>query len=104
MDTRVAQQELKQRQVELQSRLASIQSDLKSSHSRDWDDQAQERENDEVLVALQRESEEQLARIDRALARIDQGTYGSCTACGESIDEARLGAIPDATECINCAA
>ena len=104
MDTRVAQQELKQRQVELQSRLASIQSDLKSSHSRDWDDQAQERENDEVLVALQRESEEQLARIDRALARIDQGTYGICTACGESIDEARLGAIPDATECINCAA
>ena len=44
-----------------------------------------------------------LARIDRALAKLDEGTYGSCDACGEPIAPARLEALPDSTLCVACA-
>lgn len=44
-----------------------------------------------------------LNRIDRALARIDAGTYGRCTSCGRPIAEPRLSAIPEAEHCATCA-
>ena len=44
-----------------------------------------------------------LARTERALAKLDQGTYGRCDECGEPIAPARLQALPDATLCLACA-
>ena len=35
--------------------------------------------------------------------RIEAGTYGLCESCGETISEARLKAIPEATQCLSCA-
>ena len=43
-------------------------------------------------------------RVDRALAKLDEGTYGTCDACGEAIPPARLKAMPDSALCVNCAA
>lgn len=40
--------------------------------------------------------------IDRALKRIEEGTYGVCTECGELIGEARLRALPYAELCVKC--
>ena len=48
--------------------------------------------------------EEGLARTERALAKLDEGTYGICDACGQPIPEARLRAMPDAVLCLACAA
>jgi len=45
-----------------------------------------------------------LARTERALAKLDDGTYGTCDACGEPIGRARLQAIPDGVLCLTCAA
>jgi DnaK suppressor protein len=45
----------------------------------------------------------ELADIDRGLARIADGTYGSCTNCGNRITVARLDARPTAELCIDCA-
>jgi len=45
-----------------------------------------------------------LARTERALAKIDDGTYGSCDACGEPIAPARLRAFPESVLCVTCAA
>jgi RNA polymerase-binding protein DksA len=42
-----------------------------------------------------------LAQIDRALARLDEGTYGTCERCGKPIGEERLRARPWATLCID---
>jgi DnaK suppressor protein len=42
-----------------------------------------------------------LAEIDAALLRIDDGTFGVCSACGGPIGEARLEAVPYATLCID---
>lgn len=41
-----------------------------------------------------------LAQVDAALARIDAGTYGTCSACGQPIDELRLRAIPYTNLCL----
>jgi len=43
-----------------------------------------------------------LAAIDSALERIDGGTFGTCRTCGGPIAEARLEALPYATQCIDC--
>jgi DnaK suppressor protein len=45
-----------------------------------------------------------LQRTERALAKLDEGTYGRCDACGEPIAEKRLQAMPDVVLCIGCAA
>ncbi|HHY34059.1 MAG TPA: hypothetical protein GX510_00255 [Firmicutes bacterium] len=42
------------------------------------------------------------AKIDRALRRIDEGTYGVCDRCGREIPEERLRAVPTANLCIEC--
>ncbi|WP_022890708.1 TraR/DksA family transcriptional regulator [Agromyces italicus] len=52
-----------------------------------------------VLADVQHE----LAEIDRALARIADGSYGFCARCGKRITVARLDARPTATLCIDCA-
>jgi DnaK suppressor protein len=44
-----------------------------------------------------------LARTERALAKLDEGTYGRCDACGEPIAPARLRAMPDSVLCVACA-
>jgi RNA polymerase-binding transcription factor DksA len=42
----------------------------------------------------------ELDEVERALAKLDDGTYGSCEVCGEAISEARLEAKPAARFCI----
>ncbi len=44
-----------------------------------------------------------LERTERALAKLDEGTYGICDACGEPIAPARLQAAPDVALCVTCA-
>jgi DnaK suppressor protein len=44
-----------------------------------------------------------IARIDAALKRLDEGEYGWCLSCGEAIAEKRLEIDPMATQCVACA-
>ena len=41
--------------------------------------------------------------IDRALAKLDDGSYGRCDVCGKEIGAARLEALPAASRCVVCA-
>ena len=84
--------------------IASIKKDVTQEHSGDSAEQAQERENDEVVDAIGNETRQSLHDIQVALDRIADGTYGECEVCGEDIGEGRLKAIPEATRCVNCAA
>jgi DnaK suppressor protein len=45
-----------------------------------------------------------LERVERALAKLDDGTYGICDACGAPISPGRLKAMPDGVLCLSCAA
>jgi DnaK suppressor protein len=47
--------------------------------------------------------EESLARTERALEKLDDGTYGVCDACGATIPAPRLHAMPDSVLCVTCA-
>jgi DnaK suppressor protein len=53
-------------------------------------------------LELAHNSRELLAQNERALARIEAGTYGVCESCGEPIGKARLQAFPRATLCVTC--
>jgi RNA polymerase-binding protein DksA len=56
----------------------------------------------ELDYSLEENSVHVLREIDAALARIDAGTFGTCTRCGKPIGEERLDAMPYATLCIDC--
>src|SRR6056297_1537991 len=47
---------------------------------------------------------QQLTRMDEALRRLEEGTYGICEECGEEIEEKRLQAVPYAPCCLTCQA
>jgi DnaK suppressor protein len=44
-----------------------------------------------------------LARTERAVAKLDDGSYGLCDVCGDPIPSGRLRALPDAVLCLRCA-
>ena len=46
--------------------------------------------------------EARLELVDRALEKLDEGTYGTCDACGADIDPRRLRAMPESTVCVGC--
>jgi DnaK suppressor protein len=58
-----------------------------------------ERERD---LSLYTNARDLLDKVEHALARIDDGTYGVCESCGKSIEAARLRALPHASLCISC--
>jgi len=55
----------------------------------------------ELDEGLEEGAQQTLAQIDRALAKIDDGTYGTCERCGKPIGQERLDARPWATLCID---
>jgi DnaK suppressor protein len=56
----------------------------------------------EQELALSETARELLDQTERALNRIDAGTYGVCESCGKAIGKARLTAFPRATLCVQC--
>jgi DnaK suppressor protein len=56
----------------------------------------------ERTMSLARHARSQLALIEAALERMDDGTYGRCTECGEAIPAARLEARPQSALCVRC--
>ena len=55
-------------------------------------------------VDVARRLEEKLADVERALQKLEEGTYGTCDVCGDPISPERLEAIPWATRCVKDAA
>jgi len=65
-------------------------------HQADMGTETFEREKDlSILEAIEAE----LADVEHALRRLDEGTYGTCEACGRLIDDERLQALPAARLC-----
>lgn len=66
------------------------------------DSQAQVTTEKELEFALDDHESRELREVEAALARLDAGSYGYCTACGEEISAARLAASPEVARCFNC--
>jgi RNA polymerase-binding protein DksA len=68
------------------------------NHLADTATETYERELDE---GLEEDARERLHQVEKALARIDSGEYGTCEVCGKEIPVERLEAVPWATLCID---
>ena len=85
-----------------ESELAGLMRDAGDGAGHDQADMgATSFERDHELTVLNNERDK-LAQIERALARIDDGTYGVCESCGNPIGKMRLMAFPRATLCMTC--
>jgi DnaK suppressor protein len=71
-----------------------------AAQPREYEDDAQKLDTLEKEGALVNRTVERLARVERALAKIDAGTYGFSDVSGERIPVARLNAIPEAINTI----
>lgn len=67
-----------------------------SQHPGDYGSDVTNRMEDRLLIDT---VEEQRRRVQDALARLDDGTYGRCMVCGREIDDERLEARPEAATC-----
>jgi len=107
--------EVKQRLLEERQRLQEAIDNLRNQHAGSLHDETAElsvadnhpgdigtetfdRELDE---GLEEGAARQLEQIDGALRRIEDGSFGTCAACGKPIGEERLQAVPWATLCID---
>jgi RNA polymerase-binding transcription factor DksA len=98
-------------------RLARVRSTLENEHLHDEPEEDSSAElshlvqhpADAASDAFEREKEfsileqveAELHDVDRALARLADGTYGTCEACGGTIDDERLAAVPAARFCVD---
>ncbi len=76
--------------------------ELRNQASGDVVDAALDSVQDEINSQLAEVESRELARIEIALQRINEGDYGLCEGCGCNIPVARLNALPYATLCIKC--
>lgn len=98
-------QQLSIRYSEIQQRLGKIRNEVRHVNQplhADFAEQAVEAENDQVLDALDHSIRAEMEQIENTLARMDEGLYGVCEACGKPIAAKRLKALPHAVRCIHC--
>jgi len=99
------QDELVSRRRVLMNALKSGQADKRRGDDDgplDLADTATELRNQEFNYSVSEKERAELAGIDEALVRIEEGVFGECEECGEKITEARLKAILWAPLCIEC--
>lgn len=86
--------------IDLESESESINEIAASSqHPADVASETFERERE---LGLLEDFSWQRAEVDRAIARLQRGTYGRCETCGAEIGEERLQAVPSAGQCLHC--
>ena len=92
------------RRAALRKALAGELADLRNSKSDSGDsaDVAFDAGSEEISTQLAELEARELSQIERALARMKQGTYGVCEHCQGKIPVARLNALPYSTTCIEC--
>jgi len=94
------------RRDELRKRLGGELKDLRKAEARestgDSADQAFDSGSEEVASQLAELESRELAQIERSIAKLKTGTYGTCEGCQKKIPIARLNALPYSTACIEC--
>ena len=100
-------QMLEERRRELMNEVQGKIRDVRTDGSKDREvfDQGESSEVDiqeDIEFALIQMKSETLNKINEALRRLEEGTYGNCFECGEEIAEARLRALPFAVRCKDC--
>ena len=100
----VLNQLLRDRQSEIQGKLRSLREVLPAelTQVKDAEEQSVSDFMQGMEFAIMEMESATLRRIDEALLRLQEGTYGACSECDEEISEARLKALPFAVLCRDC--
>jgi DnaK suppressor protein len=98
---------LEHRRRELMNEVQGKIRDVRAEGNKDRDvlDQGESSEvdiQDDIEFALIQMKSETLTKVNEALRRLDESTYGNCFECGDEISEARLRALPFAVRCKDC--
>lgn len=95
---------LESRRQEIQDKLRSLRETppAEIAEVRDPEEQSVHDFVQDVELALMQMKAETLDKIDEAIQRLEDGTYGTCAECGGEIAEARLQAVPFASLCLAC--
>ena len=98
---------LEERRRELMSEVQGKIRDVRAEGGKERDvlDQGESSEVDiqeDIEFALIQMKSETLNKINEALRRLEEGTYGNCFECGDEIAQARLRALPFAVRCKDC--
>ena len=98
---------LEDRRRELMNAVQGKIRDVRASEGKEREvlDQGESSEVDiqeDIEFALIQMKSETLNKVDAALRRLEEGTYGNCFECGDEISEARLRALPFAVRCKDC--
>ena len=101
----------KEKQLKLQEQARMLKDQMSTTSasvvayretSGDYGDMSQQSEQEWLFLNQNRANAKELGLIEKALRRINDGTYGSCTHCGNPISPQRLRAIPWAECCVEC--
>lgn len=88
---------------ELQGRIRDVRVDgAKNREVQDQGDSSDVYVREDIEFALIQMKSETLSKVDVAIRRLDQGTYGHCFECEAEISEVRLRALPFAGRCKDC--
>ena len=98
-----ARKKLTARLEQLLPQIGKIEAHFSNPLEKDSQERSLQLENEEVLGALDAAGRKELLQIHGALQRLDEGTYGTCDRCKETISAGRLEALPSAEHCIQCA-
>ena len=100
---------LESEQKRLTEQLKQLQTSIRSTEERregspfgKREEEANETQELEKQLSLEKRVKDQLARVEHALGKFEEGTYGLCEGCGQPIDPARLEALPHARRCMSC--
>lgn len=102
---------LKSEQKRLEEELEQLHTNASSSDERREGSPFGKREEEatetlelEKRLTMENRIRQELAGIEHALHKFEEGTYGKCDNCGKSIAKARLEALPQASLCLDCKA
>jgi DnaK suppressor protein len=103
LDLNQLEETLEEKRAALLSRVrVKGDTDSSSAINPDQSDRAQDYFLQERHAGLRIRLQETLHQVEAALQRLNDGSYGKCTRCGEQISTARLEALPYAELCIRC--
>jgi len=92
-------------QAQVQGKMRDVRASGEVNKLTEVFDAGESSENDiqeDIELALIQMKSETLNKVDDALTRLDQGSYGNCFECGDEIAEKRLRALPFAVRCKDC--
>jgi DnaK suppressor protein len=96
-----SREELEAEESRLEARLGELHADdLAETQDDNFADGGQVAAEQDEIMALASDLRTQLEDVQRALGKLDAGTYGICEACGERIGDDRLEAMPAARFCM----